>query len=122
MNSAKRIVLIDSTGAFVTALLLFLFSGFDRLVGMPKEILHILSFVAGVYGVYSMSCYLFIKGSLKLFLIGLVIANILYCIITFTLVQYYYPQLSWWAVTYFICEIVIIGTLVLFELKAATRI
>lgn len=116
----KQIFLIDALGGLATALLLFFLIGrFEQIFGMQKTTTHFLSSVAVVYTIYSLSCHFFIKRNWKPFLYIIATANTLYCVITVILIQYYYSQLTWLGLTYFISEVATIGVLVAFELKTA---
>jgi len=83
----KKLFLIDSLGALITALILgFVLTSFEDTFGMPAGILYILSLIAFIYSIYSSLCYLLIKTNFILFLKVIAIANLLYCFITIALV------------------------------------
>ncbi len=61
-SSPIKIFFIDALGAFVTFFVLgVLFTHFQKYIGMPREILIALSFVAVIFCIYSLSCFLFLK-------------------------------------------------------------
>jgi hypothetical protein len=118
-NKPKRLFLMDGLGALTTAgLLFFLLAEFEYIFGMPKEVLHALSFMAILFSAYSFSCLLMVKQKWKFFLSLIAIANIIYCLLTSGLILYHYPQLTGWGLMYFIGEIAIIITLAYAEIKA----
>jgi hypothetical protein len=118
--SPKRLFLIDGLGALATAsLLFFLLARLEHIFGMPQTICYLLSSVAATYSIYSLCCYFLIRQSRKPFLQIIAIADIVYSVATIVLMQYYYSQLTWLGLAYFICEIAIIGLLVFLELKTA---
>ena len=117
--SAKRLFLIDGLGALTTALLLSqVLARFDSLFGMPRPILFLLSGIAFIFAIYSMSCHLLLKKNFTPFLAGIATANVLYCILTSGLVIYYFPALTGLDVAYFVGEIIIILLLVAAEYRS----
>jgi len=119
----KILFLIDSIGAFLTSFFLFvILKHFSEYFGMPPIILSYLSAIAAVFCFYSISCFLFLKKNWTIFIKVIVIANVLYCMLTFGLVLFYYRQLTIIEIAYFIGEIVIVFTLVGLELAVANTI
>jgi hypothetical protein len=118
----KRLFLIDGFGALSTAaLLFFLLAEFEYMFGMPKAILHILSFVAILFSCYSFSCFLIVTQKWKPFLLLIAIANAIYCLLTSGLIIYHYSQLTKLGLMYFIGEIAIIIILVYVEIRAVIK-
>ena len=79
----KKLFLTDSAGAILSALFLFvLLRNFNEYIGMPESTLKYLSVVAVCLSIYSMVCINFLKGNARLFLRGIVILNLLYCMLT----------------------------------------
>ncbi len=113
----KRLFLIDSLGAVLTALLLSqVLARFETVFGMPRNILYILAGVAVVFAIYSFLCHLLVKDNWRSYLILIAIANTLYCMVTLGLVVYYFGRLTYLGVAYFIGEIIIVLSLVRIEL------
>lgn len=111
-----RIFLIDSIGALLTSLLLGIIAfRLEDYFGMPKEVLILLAIIATVFFIYSMSCHLFLQHKRKLFLIVIATANVLYCILTSTLIGLFFQELTILGLIYFIGEILIVLTLVYIE-------
>lgn len=118
-SNPKRIFLVDSVGAFMTAFFLaIVLTTFEEYFGMPKKILVPLSIIALVYALYSVLCYYFIDQNWKLFLKSLCIANFLYCCLTIGLLFFFYASLTILGVMYFLIEIALIGVLIAIERKA----
>ena len=118
-NHYKTLFLIDGAGALLTAVLLFaVLPRLDAYFGMPKHILYLLSAIACVFAVYSLSCYFFTSKNYKPFLKAIAIANTLYCLLTAILLVVYYTQLTIFDFTYFILEMMVIGCLVFFEKRS----
>ena len=123
VEKQKIIFLIDSAGAFSTAVLLFaILRPFNHYIGMPKIALSYLSFIAISICSYSAICFLLLKQNPPPFIKGVVIANLLYCAFTIRLIFKYYPLLTKIGIIYFIIEIMIICLLSYVELKVAAEI
>ena len=116
----KKLFLIDSAGAFITAILLYVVvRTFNPYFGMPAEKVSVLSIIALLFCIYSMICFLLLKDNWKLFLKIISIANLFYCCSTMSLIIYYYPVLTILGVVYFSGEILIISALAFIEWKTA---
>jgi type III secretory pathway component EscS len=114
--SPKRLFLIDSLGALLTAFLLgAILTRLEDDFGMPRKVLNPLSIVALVYALYSFNCYLFVRANWRLFLKIITIANAVYCCATIGLVISFYQALTFLGLAYFLGEISIIGGLVYIE-------
>jgi len=119
----KKLFLIDSIGALTTAFLLFVvLRNFNEYFGMPERALTYLFLIAVCLFIYSTTCFFIIKTNWTLFIKGIGIANLLYCLLTFCLIYLYYPQLTTIGIAYFLGEIIIICGLVYIELNVATQI
>ncbi len=115
----KTIFLIDGMGALVSAILLGLvLTKLETFFGLPKNVLHLLSGIALLLAVYSLSNAFMqnAKPSKRLKLIA--VANLLYCLLTAVLLLIYYPKLTMFDVLYFIGELLIILSLAFIELSA----
>jgi hypothetical protein len=116
LTKPTKIFLIDSIGAFLTAILIGLvLTHFQEYIGMPFEILFAMAGIALVFCIYSLSCYLFLNKNWKAFLGAIAIANSLYCVLTTILIIKYFDQLTAFGILYFIGEIVLVLVLVYFE-------
>jgi len=118
----KSLFLIDGLGALLTAFLTgVLLRMFEEAFGMPQKHLIILSILAGIFAIYSMSCYFFVGKKWRIFLRIIAIANLLYCFLTAGLVMYLYQQLTILGVIYFVAEILIVIALVYVELSVSFK-
>lgn len=119
----KSLFLLDGLGAALTTLsLFFVVRPYHDYVGMPANMLTYLSVIGLVYGVYSMSCYFFLKGSWTPYLRIIGISNFLYCVLTMILLLSYCNSLTRLGLAYFLVEILIILLLVYLELRVANRL
>ena len=117
----KRLFLIDSIGALITAFLLIaILTLFEASFGMPRNTLYLLSGIACVFATFSICCYYFINLNWQPFLITIAVANTLYCLLTAIILVVYYDRITIIGLAYFVTEIIIISCLVLIELKAVS--
>lgn len=119
-TSPKKLFLLDSLGALLTALLLaFVLSNMETLFGMPKHILYLLAGIAFVFCLYSFSCFLTVDESWPIFLKVIAVANFLYCLLTLILLLYLQAELRFLDNVYFLSEASIVLALAIFEWKKA---
>ena len=117
--SIRKIFLIDSIGALLSAVLLGLvFVHYHSLIGMPIHILRVLAGVVVLFMIYSFSCYYINPVNAKTRLRTIAIANLLYCVTTLILMGVYFDELTLLGFTYFILEILVIAFLARFEFKS----
>ncbi|MFB9080162.1 hypothetical protein ACFFLS_12285 [Flavobacterium procerum] len=122
-ENPKRLFLIDSAGAFMTALLLFIIlRHFSEYFGMPKTVLICLSAAAVSFSIYSVACFLLLKRTRTLFIKIIGIANLLYCVAVIGLVIQYRGLLTIMGTGYFLAETAVICALGFIELSAAEEI
>ncbi len=123
ISNPKKLFLIDGLGALLTAFFLgVILTRLEDYFGMPPKILYILSLVALMYAIYSMSCHFFISRNWKPYLKGIAIANLMYCCLTIGLVVYFYHRLTGIGVLYFLLEVIVIFVLIGIEIKVLSRI
>lgn len=116
----RNIFLVDGLGASLSALFLGLvLPRFE--VGIPNTILIALSLAALAFGVYSLSCF-FLKKRGGTWLSAIMVANLLYCVVTATIVGYFYSHLSLLATAYFFGEIMVILLLAHLEFRLSRQI
>lgn len=114
--TVKQLFGADSIGAVLSAVMLgVVLPTFQQLVGMPVDVLHLLAAIPVVYSIYSLLCYLLVNRKWRSYLFIIATANILYCILTLSLVAYHYPMLTVWGIIYFTAEAAIIITLAYIE-------
>jgi hypothetical protein len=120
ISNPKQLFLIDSQGALLSAFLLgVVLVHFEPLFGMPVNILYILALIAGIFFLYSFSCFLRQPEQWQPFLRGIAIANLSYCGLTLGLVLYLHQSLTTLGILYFVFEIIIVTMLALKELKTS---
>jgi hypothetical protein len=114
----KKLFLIDSLGALLTALLVgVMIANLEHIFGMPQAIAHGLGLIAFLFAIYSFMCFLLINVNWRPFLRGIAFANLSYCIITAGLVVYLFQELTNLGIIYFLSEKVVVIVLVSIELK-----
>jgi uncharacterized membrane protein YuzA (DUF378 family) len=118
--SLRQMFLLDGIGALLTAISpLALLAVFGNIFQMPVNILYVLSGIAALYALYSLSCYALPLNNRKPFLRGIMVANIAYCCLTLGLVLYYWSTLTGWGKVYFLGEIGIVLRVVFWEKEYA---
>lgn len=119
----RALFLVDGLGAAWTSLSLFFVVGqYEPYFGMPIHILTYLSVLGLVYCIYSMSCFFFLKSYWTPCLRIIGMSNLLYCMVTMTLLYAYYHVLTPLGLAYFSGEILIIVSLVYIELRVASML
>jgi hypothetical protein len=121
--SKKRTVFwVDGAGALLTGILLSqVLARFEALFGMPSAVLYPLAFVAGVFSFYSFLCYFFAVNNKINLLAIIMVANLVYVIISLWLVIVYSRQLRVAGLIYFISEAVVVLLVVTVEYKCFKR-
>ena len=119
-SNPKKLFLIDSLGAVLTAFFLGVFLvRFEDSFGMPKTILYFLSSIACIYAIYSICCYFLLANIWGPYLMkGIIIANLVYCCLTIVLVFYFYQKLTMLGLIYFVLELMVIISLIIIERRA----
>jgi hypothetical protein len=84
-------------------------------VGLPYEVLRILTLVALCMSAYSLGCHFFLKGNRRNWLMGIIVANLLYVLVTAILLVMYYDRLKLPGLIYFLSEFAVVFILVRWE-------
>lgn len=117
----RKTLLIDGIGAVISTLSLGVIAVyFQSYFGMPTFELRLLSGIAFIFAIYSLSAYLWSGDFWRLFLRLIAICNLLYCLASaFLLIEHakVVTMLGW---LYFIPEILLVGTLAVLELKISS--
>jgi hypothetical protein len=119
----QNLFFIDSLGAALSATLYILvLARFENIFGMPQNTLYFLSLLATIYAAYSCLCYLINLENWKSYLKIIALANLVHCCLIIGLLFYFYQQLTFLGLLYFIGEIIIVSSLAIIELKTATTL
>lgn len=116
----EKILLLDSLGAFISALFLLCISYFAHFFGVTKSIVNGLIPIPLVFTAYSYLSYKYAGKKWQLYLRIIAIANLLYCSLTLFIVIKYFASLTQYGVAYFLSEIFVIVLLASVELKIST--
>ncbi|GLR18274.1 hypothetical protein [Portibacter lacus] len=120
--NSRQFFLVDGIGAIISASFLgLILSQFESLIGMPRKVLIELAIPACFFAVYSLICYFSNLKNWQPYLKAIAIANILYCILTLTLMIIYSRSLTYLGYLYFIVEIIIVVGLARLEWKKANE-
>ena len=114
--SPAYIFLVDGLGALLTAGFTYLLATFFiDWVGLPYEVLRILTLAALGMSAYSLSCHFFLKGNRRNWLMGIIVANLLYVLVTAILLLMYHDRLKLPGLIYFVSEFAVVFILVRWE-------
>ncbi len=117
----KQLFLMDGLGALLSAFMLgFVLVKFESIFGMPALVLYWLAGLAGIFAIYSFSCFIGFGKNWRIYLKAIALVNLTYCGLTLSLVIYLYQLLTIWGFIYFMLEIIIVVTLSVIELKKAS--
>ncbi len=118
----RKVFLADGVGALLSTVLLgIVLPAFQVFTGMPHSTLYLLAAGALLFSAYSMACFYFNPHRWRPYLTAIAIANSLYCLATASLVVYFYPVLTAVGVGYFVVELMVIGYLILVEIKVVLK-
>jgi hypothetical protein len=118
----RKLFLIDSIGAVVTALLTgVLLAQFESFFGVPAQTLYLLSIAPVLYAVYSLVCYLRFPASWRMLMRIIASANLLYVIVVNVWMLFFQPGITGWGIMYFVGEFFIVAGIAAIELKTAAR-
>jgi hypothetical protein len=115
---SRQLFLLDGMGALLTAsLLVGLLGNFEGFFGVPRQQLYVLAAIAGIFALYSLTCYLVSPANWRLFLKMIAYANLAYCVFTLVIVFFFSENVTAWGMAYFVGEAMIVGGLVFRELR-----
>ncbi len=118
----KNVFLIDSLGALITAsLLIQLLARFYEIFGIPEPTLYLLAYIAIGFSLYSFICHILKPKKWKIYLKIIALANLLYCVLTMSLIGYHHTSITVIGVLYFLGEIVIVTGLSFREFELAKK-
>jgi hypothetical protein len=118
----RKLFLIDSLGAFLSAIMLGLvLTRFETFFGVPADVLRILAIIPCVFFFYSFLFHLIKTKNERFYLTIIAVANLLYCCLTTFYVFQRYQKLTVWGLIYFVAEIIVVVILALYELKIVKK-
>ena len=115
----KKILLLDSLGALLTAINLLVIPLLESYTGIPRDIALILVPLPILYSIFSLFSYKFGNDNWRSLLKMIAIANLFYCCLTLYITWINFDTFKILGIIYFIVEILIIVVLAIFELKIA---
>jgi hypothetical protein len=119
----KKLFLLDGFGALLSAFLLGLvLVKFKSIFGIPLKTLYLLAFFPLLFVIYDFFCFTMVKKSFSPFLKVLAYANIMYCILSLTMVIYHFEKIKTLGWIYILLEILIVVLLAIIELKTAIQL
>lgn len=119
----ERVFLIDGLGGVLTATMLGLvLPAFHEHIGLPVDTLRLLGLAGLGYAAYSLSCFRFLRGNHAPYLRFVVLANLLYCIVTAAILTAHRQDLTTLGLAYFVAEILVILAVVGLEIRVLRRL
>lgn len=120
MKNIKTLFLIDGLGAIVSAVLLgVVLVRLEHYFGIPVQTLYILAALPVIFALYDFVVYFKVERHLEIYLKGIAIVNILYCILSLALAYQHRMSIKLLGWVYIIVEIIIVLVIAGFELKTA---
>lgn len=119
----KHIFLIDGLGALISASLLgMVVFKLETILGIPKQMLSVLTIPPLVFAVYDLFCFLFFKKNYRLKLTIIACCNLAYCVLSVVLAFYYLNSITFWGWAYLLVEILIVTIIAIIEFQIAKKI
>lgn len=118
----KSVLLLDAFGALSSSAINGLvLPRINYYIGLPVEILYLLGVIPLFFATYSFFCF-FVAPQSRGFLAIVMIANLLYCALTASIVIMSFDEITKWAVAHFAVEILVILSIVAVELRVYRRL
>ena len=119
----RRIFLLDGVGAVLSVFLLgIVLPAMQPWLGVPHRMLYGLALLPVVYALYSFGCYVFADHRNPRWLMGIVVANTAYCVLTMSLLVVHAADLTLPGAVYFACDAVVILGVVALEWSVLGRV
>lgn len=116
----RKLFLLDGLGALISACSLgVVLPLFQKWIGMPRPILHMLAIIPCLFVVYSLYCWQRLPQRWPRWLQGIALGNLAYSIFSLCCVIYYFAELTPLGLTYFTIELLILGFLIRHEWRVA---
>ena len=121
-KNPRKLFIVDGAGALLSAFFLgIVLVRLESIFGIPPSTLYFLASFPILFAVYDLICY-FRAKKLNIFLKGIAIANLVYCILSLGLAFYHQGVITLWGWGYFLVEVLVIVILSRVELKVSNRI
>jgi len=121
-NRAKKLFLVDSFGALLSAVLLAgVLAQFEQFIGLPSWILYLLAAIAMIFAAFSLFCFLRVDSNWQSYLHTIAILNISYSGLTIVFLISNWITLTVYGLLYFSIELSLVLLLAYTELKTAIK-
>jgi hypothetical protein len=119
LMNPNRLFLLDGIGGLLTGITIgYILPLLPQHFDLPVNVFKMLSTFGFLYGLYSLTCALTLKSHFSKWLRVIILANLIYCLISIFIMVYYFDRLSPLGLIYFTTEKFIILFLVHLEYKA----
>lgn len=114
----RKLFLYDGLGALLSAILYgIVLVKLESVIGMSTRKLYTLSMLAGIYAIFSLTCYFKNVKNWRTFLSIIANANLFHCMLTMGFVYYSQFTLSKLGYVYFMLDILVILSIAILELR-----
>lgn len=114
----KSIFAVDALGALLSAIsIILLLTIYPIKNAQVNRVIEVLFVVAVLFSLYSICCYFFVIRNRKHFLLGIIIANIIYSFTTTITALFFHQYISWVLILYFAIEVFFLLILVYIEFR-----
>jgi hypothetical protein len=115
----RKLFLVDGIGALVTAISTgFLLPWCMPSVGVPLSVLKALAGVALLFPTFSLLSFYFFNLRWAKYLAMVAVANMVYCLVTLSVLFYFRESATAWALVYFLAEALVVAVLATHEWRA----
>ncbi|MEM7038187.1 MAG: hypothetical protein AAF570_14480 [Bacteroidota bacterium] len=117
---ARRLFLLDAAGAMVSAFLLgIVLVELEGFFGIPKSALYVLALIPCFFVLYDLYCFRFVRSNLGLYLKGIAVLNLAYCVLSLGFAIYHAGEITIFGWVYLVGEILIVVGLGVLEFLVA---
>lgn len=122
-KSAKKLLIIDGTGAMISALMLgIVLVHFESFFGIPSNTLYVLASFPVLFALIDLIAIKNIGFKARFFLRLIAVLNFAYCILSILLTSFHFDKITSWGWLYIGVEIIIIIILAAVELSTAKKL
>lgn len=116
--TGKQLFLLDGAGAVLSALMLgAVLLPWQSFFGMPVNALRLLTVIAIAFACYSWSCYFLVKADWRVYLRVIMLANVLYALLSAGMVYGHFGELTVAGLAYFLLELIVLAAVIYLEYR-----
>ena len=117
----RKLFLIDGAGALLSAFLLgVVLVKLEAVFGIPPSTLYVLAILPCLFAVYDVYCYQKKEENARLYLQGIALMNMSYCLLSLGFALYHFESITYFGWMYILGEIFIVMALASVEWIVST--